>query len=130
MATRRRDLADAVAGRCPVGTVTEQLEQEVLLLHSHICEGLGDPKRVLILYLLDERPRNVTELTAALGVSQPTVSHHLKVLRDRGLVRAERDGTSIYYSLADHRIIEALDILRTMLADLLAHRASLMAVRR
>jgi len=112
-----------------VKTVPPQLEQEIQLLHSHICEGLGDPKRVLILYLLAEGPCNVTELTEALGVSQPTVSHHLKVLRDRGLVRSERDGTSVYYSLADRRIIEALDLLRVMLADILTRRASLVRPR-
>ncbi len=110
--------------------VTEQLEQEISLLHAHICEGLGDPKRVMILYLLAEQSRNVTELTEALDVSQPTVSHHLKLLRDRCLVKAERDGTSVYYSLADHRIIDALDIMRQMLADILTHRASLMTVSR
>jgi DNA-binding transcriptional ArsR family regulator len=38
---------------------------------------------------------------------------------------AEQDGTTVYYSLADHRIIEALDTLRMMLADMLAHRAQL-----
>lgn len=110
--------------------VTEQLEQEISLLHTHICEGLGDPKRVLLLYLLADQPRNVTELTEALGVSQPTVSHHLKVLRNRGLVKAEREGTSVYYSLTDQRIIEALDIMREILADILTHRASLMGVPR
>ena len=67
--------------------VPPRLEQEIDLLHAHICEGLGDPKRVLILYLLADGPCNVSELTEALGVSQPTVSHHLKVLRDRGLVQ-------------------------------------------
>ncbi len=110
--------------------VTEQLEQEISLLHTHICEGLGDPKRVLLIYLLADQPRNVTELTEALGVSQPTVSHHLKLLRDRCLVRAERDGTSVYYSLADRRIIEALNIMREMLADILTHQANLMGVAR
>ena len=109
-------------------TITEQLEQEIKLLHAHVCEGLGDPKRVLILYLLATRPRNVTELAEALDIPQPTASHHLKVIRDRGLVLAERDGTAVYYSLADHRVIEALDILREMLADLLAQRASLMGI--
>ncbi|HHS97964.1 MAG TPA: ArsR family transcriptional regulator [Chloroflexi bacterium] len=107
--------------------VSPRLEQEISLLHTHICEGLGDPKRVLILYLLADGPCNVSELTEALKVSQPTVSHHLKVLRDRGLVRAEREGTSVYYSLTDFRIIEALDMLRAMLADILTHRASLMS---
>jgi len=111
-----------------MGLITEQLEQEIKLLHAHICEGMGDPKRVMILYLLADQPRNVTELTEALDVSQPTVSHHLKILRERGLVLAERDGTAIYYSLADPRIIQALDILREMLADLLAQRTSLVGI--
>jgi ArsR family transcriptional regulator len=104
-----------------------RLEPEVRLLHSHICEGLGDPKRVLILYLLSPRPRNVGELTEALGIPQPTVSHHLKVLRDRGLIAARKEGTAIYYSLSDHRIIEALDLMRAMLADMLTQRASLVS---
>ncbi len=108
----------------------QQLEREVHILHTHICEGLGDPKRVLILYLLADGPHNVSELTGMLGVSQPTVSHHLKVLRDRGLVQAKREGTSVYYSLSDHRIIEALDLLRRMLADILARRADLLGARR
>jgi len=106
--------------------VTPRLEQEIALLHTHVCEGLGDPKRILILYLLSTRPRNVTEITEALGIPQPTVSHHLKVLRDRGLIVARKDGTAIYYSLADERIIQALDLMRAMLADLLAQRAGLL----
>jgi len=108
-------------------SVTERLEQEIQLMHAHICEGLADPKRVLILYLLGSRPLNVTELTTALDVPQSTVSHHLKVLRDRGLVLTEREGTAVYYSLADKRIIEALDIMRAIVADIVAERARLMA---
>lgn len=106
--------------------MSERLEREIELLHAHICEGLGDPKRVMILYLLASGPSNVAELTAALGIAQPTVSHHLKVLRDRGLIVARREGTSVYYFLADQRIIQALDLLREMLADLLAQRAGLL----
>lgn len=106
-------------------TPDERLEQEIALLHSHICEGLGDPKRVLILYLLDARSRNVGELTEALGIPQPTVSHHLKILRDRGLILARKEGTAVYYSLADRRIIQALDLMREMLADILTRRAGL-----
>jgi DNA-binding transcriptional ArsR family regulator len=107
-----------------VESMIERLEPEVSLLHSHVCEGLGDPKRILILYLLDSRPHSVSEVTEALGIPQPTTSHHLKVLRDRGLILARKDGTTTYYSLADHRIIEALDLMRQMLADMLTQRAS------
>jgi DNA-binding transcriptional ArsR family regulator len=101
-------------------------EDEVTLMHRYICEGIGDTKRLRLLYLVAERPRNVTELTELLDVTQPTVSHHLRVLRERGLVNAERDGTSIYYSLGDPRILEAMNILRSFVADLLAEKANVL----
>jgi ArsR family transcriptional regulator len=90
----------------------ESLEREVNLLHASVCQGLSDPKRILILYALYERPMHVNELAEALRVPQPTVSRHLKVLRERQLVAAAREGPSVLYSLADERVIQALDILR------------------
>lgn len=101
------------------------LEGEVNLLHAEICAGLADPKRILILYELKNRPRNGTELAAALGLPQPQVARHLKVLRERGMVTATRVGPAVEYALADERLILALDTLRAVLHDLLAHRASL-----
>lgn len=101
-------------------------EEEVVLLHRYICEGIGDPKRLRLLYLVAEQPRNVTELTAALDIAQPTVSHHLRILRERGLVTAERDGTSTYYSLSDPRILDAINMLRGFVAELLAEKANIL----
>jgi len=101
-------------------------EEEITLLHRYVCEGVSDPKRLMLLYLVSERPMNVTELTEVLAVPQPTVSHHLRILRERGLVTAERDGTSIYYSLGDPRILEAMNTLRSFVADLLAQRSSVL----
>lgn len=98
-------------------------DDEIALLHRYVCEGIGDPKRLRLLYLLAEHARNVTELTEMLDVPQPTVSHHLRILRERGLVTSERDGTSIYYSLADRRILDAIEIMRGFVADLLSDRA-------
>ncbi|MGZ8822319.1 MAG: ArsR/SmtB family transcription factor [Aeromicrobium sp.] len=93
----------------------ERLEQEVNLLHANICQALADPKRILILYSLREGPMTVSELTEQLDVPQPTVSRHLKVLRERRLVVTERKGTSVLYSLADDRVIDALDTMRAVL---------------
>lgn len=102
------------------------LEREIRLLHAQLCQALADPKRIALLYTLAEGPQCVTDLAEALRAPQPTVSYHLKVLRERGLAVAEPEGTVVYYSLADRRIIEALDLLRSMLADMLAEQASLM----
>ena len=101
-------------------------DEEIALLHRYVCEGVGDPKRLRLLYLVSAHPCNVTELTEALHVSQPTVSHHLRILRERGLVIAKREGTSIYYSLGDPRILEAMNIMRSFVADLLTQRANVL----
>lgn len=101
------------------------LEQEINQLHAEFCAGLADPKRILIIYALSEAPKNVTDLVASLGMSQPAVSRHLKVLRERGMVTATRIGPSVEYRLSDNRLIEALDLLRAALRDHLSRRAEL-----
>ena len=106
--------------------ISQTLAQEVSQLEADLCFALADPTRILILYALDEQPRNVTELTSELGSTQPTTSRHLKILRDRGLVYAERQGTTITYQISDNRLIQALDLLRSVLRDRIAHNATLM----
>ncbi len=97
--------------------MSDNLREEVVRLHAQVCSGLADPNRILIIYNLAEGSRCVNEIATSLELSQPTVSRHLKVLRERGIVRAERDGQTIHYRLGDARIIQALDILRSILAD-------------
>jgi ArsR family transcriptional regulator len=100
-------------------------EEEVYELHSRLCGGLADPKRILILYSLADRSLNVTELSEALNLPQPTISRHLRNLRERGIVTSQRKSQSVYYTVSDPRVIQALDLLRAVLADMLAGQASL-----
>ena len=108
--------------------MSSSLETEVLQLHAEICAGLADPSRILILYALSEGPRNVTEICNSLGMPQPSVSRHLKILRERRMVTAERQGAIVQYSLGDKRLVDALDLLRAVLRDGLAKRAELIDV--
>ncbi|HSL31462.1 MAG TPA: metalloregulator ArsR/SmtB family transcription factor [Anaerolineales bacterium] len=103
------------------------LKQEIIQLEADFCAALSDPTRIFILYALSERALNVTELTNDLGIPQPTTSRHLKVLRDRGLVYTERQGTVIIYHLADRRVIQALDLLRSAMRDRLTQTAHLVS---
>jgi ArsR family transcriptional regulator len=103
----------------------QKLGQEIDLLHKRICYALGDPKRILLLYVLAQGSQCVNELVDVLDVPQPTVSRHLRILRERGLVSTERRGTSVYYTLTDQRVIEALDLLRAILASQLTAEANL-----
>ena len=73
-------------------------EQEVVAL-SRLFGLLGEPTRVRILLLLCTGEHNVTRLCELLKLPQPTVSHHLGLLRRGGLLTSRRDGKSIHYGL-------------------------------
>ncbi|NUT46957.1 MAG: helix-turn-helix transcriptional regulator [Saccharothrix sp.] len=76
---------------------------------------LADPVRLRLLNLLATAPEGevcACDLVEPLGRSQPTISHHLKVLRDAGLVDSDRRGTWIWYSLRREAIADVLDVLR------------------
>jgi DNA-binding transcriptional ArsR family regulator len=105
--------------------MNDLLEAEINDLHANVCAGLADPKRIMILYSLAERPQTVNDLATAIGMPQSSTSRHLRVLRERGMVRATRQAQSVEYRLGDARLIQALDLLRKVLRDHLSHRADL-----
>lgn len=103
----------------------KKLLKEINQLHAEICGGLSDPKRIAILYALSEGSKGVMELADTLEMPQPTISRHLKILRERGMVIPERKGANMIYTLGDKRIIRALDLLREVLGDHLSKRSAL-----
>ena len=105
--------------------VNPALKQEIIQLQADFCAALSDPTRIFILYALNANPLNVSELTNELGLPQPSISRHLKVLRERGLVYTARQGTVITYYLTDQRVIQAMDLLRSAMRDRLTQQASL-----
>jgi len=66
-----------------------------------VMKALSDPNRVKIIKMLQQRFLCVCEMKAALNVAQPTVSKHLKLLEDAGLVTSEKDGLWVNYRLTD-----------------------------
>ena len=89
------------------------MEREAADALAAIFKALGDPTRVAIVNrLATAGPVCVCDLNAAFDLSQPTISHHLRVLREAGLVEAERRGTWAYYRLAP----EAISALRDVFA--------------
>jgi DNA-binding transcriptional ArsR family regulator len=102
-----------------------ELAREVTRLHADFCSALADTRRLLIIYLLQQGAANVGQLAEELGFSQPSVSRHLKILRERGLVQASRSGATVEYQLTDQRLIEALDLLRAVMRDQWLRRANL-----
>lgn len=77
--------------------------------------ALGDPTRVRVVSMLAASPEGVAcgcDLEGPLGLAQPTVSHHLKVLREAGLIEGDKQGKWVYYRIVPER----LDEIRSALA--------------
>jgi DNA-binding transcriptional ArsR family regulator len=101
------------------------LHEEVIQLHANMCSALADANRIMLLYALSARSQCVKDLAAEVGLSQPTTSRHLKILRESGLVSTVRQGPSVEYSLTDRRLIEALNLLMEVLRSQITYRAGL-----
>jgi len=84
---------------------------------------LADPTRARLLLALTAAELCVCDLAAATGVNRTTVSHQLRILRDRRLVRRRRDGKIVYYALDDQHVVALLSLGSVHLgeADGLAH---------
>ena len=65
-----------------------------------VMKALSDPGRVKVIKMLQQKPMCVCEIQSALGLAQPTISRHLKVLEDAGLVESSKDGLWVNYSLS------------------------------
>ena len=89
---------------------------------AFLAKGLSDGNRLRILVLISNGRKSVSAIVEALELSQPLVSHHLKELKRSLMVKVEREGPFIYYELADSRILNVLQILGDVAADLLSGR--------
>ncbi|HEX2222053.1 MAG TPA: metalloregulator ArsR/SmtB family transcription factor [Candidatus Limnocylindria bacterium] len=77
-----------------------------------VARALADAKRLCVLERLAEGERSVGELSRDVGCQVPNMSQHLAVLRSAGLVLSRRDGSTVYYRLADETVIDAYRILQ------------------
>jgi ArsR family transcriptional regulator, virulence genes transcriptional regulator len=92
-------------------------DMELYKLKADLSKTFSDPKRLMIINELRSGEKAVGELKELLDLPQAVISHQLGILRSRGVVIPRRSGNSIFYSLADARIIEACDIVHSVLLD-------------
>lgn len=78
---------------------------------------IGDPTRIRVLLALSDRELCVTDLAAVTGVNRTTISHQLRVLRGRNLVRRRREGKVVYYTLDDQHVTDLLRLVGDHLAE-------------
>ncbi len=94
-----------VEGRTPPATLDPAAAGKV----AETLQALASPTRLRILTRLRESPCSVTDLSTAVGMEQPAVSHQLRLLRNLGLVTGDRSGRSVVYRLYDNHVAALLD---------------------
>ncbi len=112
---------DAGRRECHTDDATRQappahtpLSHDTLVAAGELLRALSAPVRIAIVLELRESARCVHELVGALGVTQPLISQHLRVLKTAGVVRGDRTGREVLYRLAD-------DHLAHIVVDAVAH---------
>lgn len=89
--------------------INKDLDEETLFVVSQTFKALGDPTRIRILHLLQQKECSVNEIADTLDLSQSTVSHQLRFLKNLRLVKNRRAGTTIFYSHDDDHVIRILE---------------------
>jgi len=106
----------------PLADVPVGREAREVRLLAKLLDGFANPVRLSVLLLLArEGEASVGELVEAIGAPQPRVSDHLRCLAWCGYVRARREGSNVFYSIADERVLGVLKLGEGILADNLEH---------
>ena len=100
----KEDVLIAIDAEAVQAARAAALTEAHLLLIVETFEALADLTRARILYALIQGPLCVRDLAILVGVSESAVSHQLRLLRDRRLVKPRREGNVIYYAVDDHHV--------------------------
>ena len=102
-----------------------EADSRIFELQADICQTLANPKRLQIISLLKKGELSVGDMVKAMGIAKANLSQHLSSMRQKGILIARRQGTSIYYRLASPKITEACAAMREVLMNLLEGQETL-----
>ena len=100
-------------------------ERLIFELQANLCRAMSHPSRQEILHLLFEKPKTVNEIAHQTHLGQSSVSRHLAVLRQNGIVDTERNGQEIIYRVANPKIAEVCSLMRNVLIEQVNERNKL-----
>jgi ArsR family transcriptional regulator len=93
------------------------INYKIFEIHANFCRAIANPKRLMIIALLEDREMSVNEIVEQLHVNLTNVSQHLRILRDHNIVSNRKAGQNVYYSLKDKRLPRACKQIRAILLD-------------
>lgn len=89
----------------------------ILEMHAEVCKAFAHPTRLGILNALRDKEMTVTEMVQALDVAKGNLAQHLAILRQRQIVGTRREGINVFYHVTDPKIIQACELMRSVLLN-------------
>lgn len=93
------------------------MDKKIYELHAEVCKTMSNPKRLEIINLLRDSEMSVDELTSRMKIRKANLSQHLALMRNKKIVLTRRDGLSVYYRIANPKVVQACDIMREVLLE-------------
>jgi ArsR family transcriptional regulator, virulence genes transcriptional regulator len=95
------------------------MKTEILEFQSQVCRIFANAKRLEVINLLKGGEMTVSDLTKALKTTRANTSQHLTVMRMRGILKTRRDGTNIYYRIANEKLVSACSHMQEALSQIM-----------
>ena len=92
-------------------------DRDVYRIHAEICQALTHPVRLEIIDHLRSGEKTVGSLVEDMGMPQSTISRHLRLMRQKGVVRTRREGANVYYQLSNEKIVRAYDLIHQFVLE-------------
>lgn len=99
------------------------MDRDFFCMHSELCKTLANDKRQMILGALRDGELSVSGLVERTGMSQSNLSQHLSRMRAHGVVRTRRDGTRVFYSISNPKLIQAFDLITEVMQESMGERS-------
>jgi len=99
------------------------VDRDFYCMHSDLCKTLANDRRQMILGALRDEELSVSELVERTGIPQANLSQHLAIMRAHGVVRGRRDGSRIFYSISNPKLIQAFDLITEVMQESIVSRA-------
>jgi DNA-binding transcriptional ArsR family regulator len=94
------------------------MKKDISGFHAEVCKTFSHYKRLQILNILKTRELTASDITKELGATKANTSQHLLLMRMRGILKTRREGTNIYYRMANDKLAEACNLMQEALAQI------------
>ena len=106
-----------------------ELSPAAIVLVAARFKVMGEPFRLRLIQALDRGEKSIGALAEELGASQPSVSKHVKILHDSGLIARRQEGNTVYCSIADATVFELCDVVCSSLRERIAQQSQSLSPR-